>query len=53
MPRRSGLTIARKIRSGSPQVEYDSQYRGWFWGDLNQPPFLWRIEDTKRGLEGS
>jgi predicted O-methyltransferase YrrM len=44
IPRNSGLTVVRKIRSGEPSVEFDPQYKDWFWGDTSEPPFLWRIE---------
>lgn len=44
IPRRSGMTIVRKITSGEPLVEYQSQYSGWEWGDISETPFLWRNE---------
>ena len=43
-PRRSGITIVRKIRCGEPAVQYEAEYSGWEWGDTSEQPYLWRME---------
>lgn len=43
-PRYSGLTVVRKIRNGLPMIEYEAEFKEWFWGDTTKPPYLWRTE---------
>jgi predicted O-methyltransferase YrrM len=45
-PRRSGISIVRKIRCGEPAVQHELQYSGWEWGDTSEQSYLWRTDMT-------